>query len=109
MDEDDLSPQGLSAYSVLYVTEPNIPVEGQQGIGEWVKAGGTWSTVSGTGHGGSLRRAVSRSRRGHSALRKGLGQRLLIADTRALKEAGKGREARPVPGRRRARRRRVPG
>jgi hypothetical protein len=49
IDEDDLSPQGLKPYRVLYVTEPNIPVEGQQGIVDWVRVGGTLATVSGAG------------------------------------------------------------
>lgn len=47
VDEDDLSSKGLEAYRVLYVTAPNIPTEGQEGIGEWVRAGGTLVTVTG--------------------------------------------------------------
>lgn len=47
VEEDDLSPDGLAAYRVLYVTEPNVPVENQQGLVEWVKRGGTLVTVSG--------------------------------------------------------------
>ena len=47
VEEDDLSPEGLAAYRVLYVTEPNVPVENQRGLVEWVKHGGTLVTVSG--------------------------------------------------------------
>ena len=32
VEEDDLSAEGLKDYRVLYVTEPNIPVEGQRGL-----------------------------------------------------------------------------
>lgn len=49
IDEVDLSPQGLKPYRVLYVTEPNIPVEGQQGIVNWVRDGGTLCSISGAG------------------------------------------------------------
>ena len=31
LDEDDLTAEGLKPYKVLYVTEPNIPEEGQEG------------------------------------------------------------------------------
>lgn len=47
VDEDDLSPQQLAPYRVLYVTEPNVPQEGQQGLVAWVQSGGTLVTVSG--------------------------------------------------------------
>lgn len=30
VDEDDLTPQGLAAYRVLYVTAPNVPAENQR-------------------------------------------------------------------------------
>ncbi len=49
VDEDDLTDKGLAPYKVLYVTEPNIPLEGQQALVKWVKAGGTLVTVSGAG------------------------------------------------------------
>jgi glycosyl hydrolase family 42 (putative beta-galactosidase) len=49
VDEDDLSAKGLEAYRVIYATAPNIPTEGQQGLSEWVKAGGTLVTITGTG------------------------------------------------------------
>lgn len=49
VEEEDLSPAGLKNYYVLYVTEPNIPVEGQRGLVEWVKGGGTLITVTGAG------------------------------------------------------------
>ena len=49
VEEDDLSPAGLAAYKVLYVTEPCIPEEFQRGLVEWVKAGGSVVTTSGAG------------------------------------------------------------
>jgi hypothetical protein len=48
LEEDDLSVKGLAPYKVLYVTEPNIPTECQQGLLEWVRKGGTVVTVTGT-------------------------------------------------------------
>jgi Beta-galactosidase trimerisation domain len=48
-DEDDLSPQGLKPYRVLYVTAPDLPEEGQRGIVAWVRQGGTLVTVTGAG------------------------------------------------------------
>jgi len=47
VDEDDLHAAGLAQFRVLYVTEPNVPVEGQYGMIDWVRAGGTLVTVSG--------------------------------------------------------------
>jgi hypothetical protein len=48
VDEDDLTAKGLEAYRVLYVTAPNIPTEGQEGISEWVRSGGgTLVTITG--------------------------------------------------------------
>ena len=49
VEEDDLSLKGLAPYKVLYVTEPNIPAEFQQGLLEWVQQGGTVVTVTGAG------------------------------------------------------------
>lgn len=47
VEEEDLSAEELKAYKVLYVTEPNVPEEGQRGLVEWVKAGGKLVTVTG--------------------------------------------------------------
>ncbi len=47
VDEDDLKPEKLAAYRVLYVTEPNVPAEGQSGLVEWTRQGGILATVSG--------------------------------------------------------------
>jgi hypothetical protein len=47
VEEEDLSPAGLAAYRVLYVTEPNLPEEQQRGLAEWVRGGGTLVTVTG--------------------------------------------------------------
>jgi hypothetical protein len=49
VDEDDLSRAGLKPYRVLYITEPDIPVEGQRSIAQWVREGGTLVMVSGAG------------------------------------------------------------
>ncbi|MGD0090470.1 MAG: beta-galactosidase trimerization domain-containing protein [Planctomycetota bacterium] len=45
IEEEDLTAERLKSYKVLYVTEPNVPAEGQKGIAEWVKAGGTLVTT----------------------------------------------------------------
>ena len=47
VSEDDLSADGLKDYRVLYVTEPNLPIEGQRALAAWVRGGGTLVTVSG--------------------------------------------------------------
>ncbi len=47
VDEDDLTAQGLKPYGVLYVTEPNVPAEGQRALVAWTRAGGTLVTVTG--------------------------------------------------------------
>jgi hypothetical protein len=89
VDEDDLSLAGLKPYSVLYVTEPNIPAEGQQGIVDWVRAGGTLATVSGAGQRDRYDEpcAVLRDATG---IQEEPRPQLLVADARALKEVAKG-------------------
>ncbi len=90
VDEDDLSPQGLKPYRVLYVTEPNIPAEGQQGIVDWARAGGTLLTVSGAGQRDRYDEpcvVLSEA----TGIQEQPRPRLLVADTRMLKEVGKGR------------------
>jgi hypothetical protein len=47
VEEDDLSPQGLKGYKVLFVSEPDVPAENVQGLLDWVRAGGTLITVTG--------------------------------------------------------------
>ena len=49
VSEDDLSPTGLKQYKTLYLTEPDIPSEGQRAIAEWTAAGGVAVTVTGAG------------------------------------------------------------
>jgi hypothetical protein len=49
VDEDQLSRASLQPYRVLYVTEPDIPAEAQEGVAAWVRAGGTLVTVTGAG------------------------------------------------------------
>jgi hypothetical protein len=47
VDEDDLTTNRLASYKVLYITEPDIPSEGQVALREWVKGGGTLVMVPG--------------------------------------------------------------
>ena len=89
IDEDDLSPQGLKPYRVLYVTEPNIPVEGQQGIVDWVRAGGTLCRVSGAGQGDRYDEPCDVLSQA-TGIQEQPRSRLLVADTRALKNVGNG-------------------
>jgi hypothetical protein len=89
IDEDDLSPQGLKPYRVLYVTEPNIPVEGQQGIVDWVRAGGTLATVSGAGQGDRYDEPCAVFCQA-AGIQEQSRKRLLVADTRALSDVGRG-------------------
>jgi len=89
VEEDDLSPARLAPYKVLYVTEPNIPAEFQQGLLEWVKGGGTLVMVSGAG-------AYDRYNDPCDILSKGIGiaeaprERMIIANLAAVAEACKG-------------------
>jgi hypothetical protein len=89
IDEDDLSPQGLEPYRVLYVTEPNIPVEGQQGIVDWVRAGGTLCRVSGAGQGDRYDEPCDVLSQA-TGIQEQPRSRLLVAETRALKKVGNG-------------------
>ncbi len=49
VEEEDLTPAGLAAYRVLYLTEPDVPEEFQKGLVEWVRSGGILVTVPGAG------------------------------------------------------------
>jgi hypothetical protein len=49
IEEEDLTTAALAPYRVLYVTEPDVPAEGQTAIAEWVNSGGTLVTCSGAG------------------------------------------------------------
>ena len=49
--EDDLSAAGLKPFRVLYVTEPDVPIEGQRAIAAWTRAGGVLATVKGAASG----------------------------------------------------------
>jgi hypothetical protein len=52
IDEDALEePATLAKYKLIWVTEPDIPSAGAQGLASWVKAGGTLVTVSNAGTG----------------------------------------------------------
>lgn len=50
LDEDAVSGHFLDGYRVLYVTEPDVPVEAQRAIEAWVRRGGTLAMVPGTAH-----------------------------------------------------------
>ena len=47
IDEDTLTAEGLKPYKALIVTEPDVPVEGQAAIVQWMKAGGHLLTTMG--------------------------------------------------------------
>ena len=49
--EDELTDGTLDKYKVLYITEPDIPTEGQQAIAQWIKSGGTLAMVPGAAQG----------------------------------------------------------
>ena len=50
MDEDQLlDAAALSAFKVLFVTEPDLPLAGGAALLKWVSAGGTLVTVAGAG------------------------------------------------------------
>ena len=89
VDEDDLSARGLKPYRVLYVTEPDVPAEGQRGIADWVTGGGTLVLVPGAG---------SRDRYDESCrvlaevagIEEEPRERMLVPNLESLKPAGKG-------------------
>lgn len=88
VDEDDLTADGLKPYKLIYLTEPNVPEEGQRGLVEWVKAGGRLFTASG---------AAARDRYDEpcTILSDAAGttevprDRVLVADLPGLKESGR--------------------
>ncbi|HVF10448.1 MAG TPA: beta-galactosidase trimerization domain-containing protein, partial [Abditibacteriaceae bacterium] len=49
IEEDDLTAKSLAQYKVIYVTEPNIPSEGQQALAAWIQNGGTLAKISNAG------------------------------------------------------------
>ncbi|HET9178129.1 MAG TPA: hypothetical protein VFQ24_07200 [Terriglobia bacterium] len=51
VSEDELTDGTLGKYKVLYITEPDIPSEGQQAIAQWVKNGGTLAMAPGAAQG----------------------------------------------------------
>nr|BAL57169.1 hypothetical protein HGMM_F48A06C12 [uncultured Planctomycetota bacterium] len=46
IDEDDLTEAALKNFRVVYVTEPNVPREGQQALLTWLRQGGTLVTIT---------------------------------------------------------------
>lgn len=89
VEEDDLSPEGLKNYRVVYVTEPDVPVEHQRGLLAWVRNGGVLVTVSGAA-------THDRYHESCSLLYEAAGfsekqrSRLLVADTRLLPDVAQG-------------------
>jgi hypothetical protein len=87
--EDDLSPEGLKPYRVVYVTEPNVPRENQQALADWVRSGGTLVTVSGAA-------TLDRYNDPADVLARAIGiamprrERLLVANLQSLTPVGKG-------------------
>lgn len=49
IEENDLNATALAAYSVIYLTEPNVPATGQAALAAWVDAGGTLVKLSNAG------------------------------------------------------------
>jgi hypothetical protein len=92
VEEDDLSAEGLKPYKVLYVTEPNVPAEGQRGLAEWVRGGGTLVTVSGAGAHDRYDEPCAVLAE-LSGVRERPRERLLVADARSLKEVDHGKGA----------------
>lgn len=93
VDEAALTEAGTEAppyyrYRVLYVTTPNVPVEGQQGLARWVRRGGTLVTTSA---------AVTRDRYDQPTalfeavrgLREAPRERLLVPSLEALPAVGR--------------------
>lgn len=92
VDEDDLTSNDLNRYKVLYITEPNIPAEGQQGIAAWVRLGGTLVRVSGAGNRDRYDEPCS-ILSDASGIDEQQRDRLLIANTKSLPIAGSGKSA----------------
>jgi hypothetical protein len=89
VEEDDLTAVGLRPYRVLYLTTPNLPAEAAAGLGQWLRAGGTLVTVTGTAASDRYNEpsnALSTITRLPYPTR----ERVLVASTDALPVAGKG-------------------
>ena len=59
VSEDGLTDGTLNKYRVLYITEPDIPSEGQQAIARWVMGGGTLAMAPGAAQGARYDEPVS--------------------------------------------------
>lgn len=89
VDEDGLTAEGVRPYRVVYVTEPNVPTEGQRALAEWTRDGGTLVTVSG---------AAARDRYDEpcgvwselTGLQEKARPRLFVGDVKMLKEVAQG-------------------
>jgi hypothetical protein len=91
-DEEDLTPQGLTPYRVLYVTAPNVPEEGQRAIAGWVRAGGTLVTVTGAGTRGRYNEPCP-VLSDFTGIAEEPRQRLLVLSLSALAAVGEGQGA----------------
>ena len=94
VDEDDLNAAGLKPYRVLYVTEPNIPAEGQKAIAAWLRAGGTLVTVTGAGARDRYDEPC-RILADAAGIREEPRERMLISNSATLNQSGR---AHGVPG-----------
>jgi len=87
IEEDDLTRAGLEPYRVLYVTEANVPEEGQRELGAWVKRGGSLVTVTGAACGDRYNEPCSVLAEA-TGVREEPRKRMLVSNAAALKPAG---------------------
>lgn len=94
VDEDDLlDKKELAKFSVLYVTEPNLPVEYQTAVASWTKGGGTLVTVTGAAQADRYDEP-SRVLADSTGFGEAPRERVLFEKLADLKEAGQSHSAR---------------
>lgn len=89
VEEEDLNPQGLAGIRVLYVTEPDLPVEAQQGLLDWIRGGGTLATVAGAATRDRYHEPVVPLREGLD-IKEDARERLLVATVSGLNKVAAG-------------------
>lgn len=87
VEEDDLTIDGLKDYKALYITAPNLPVENQRTLLDWVKQGGTLVTVPGAAAADRYDEPCDLLAVG-TGIKRGVVPRTLIANTAALPVTG---------------------
>jgi len=87
VSEDDLTKAGLSPYKVVYITEPDIPAEGQKAIAEWTASGGIAATVTGAGMGDRYGEPCTLLSDAFG-FREEPRERLIVADAKSLPASG---------------------